>query len=109
MEQQPYVKAAQISIIGMAEDGGNSRGGARALIEDALDSALLRDNLSAFVHTLDGVFDGLKENVRDYNLDEIEVSANISANGGISLIGSVSTEFSGGLKLVFKKKVGDSG
>lgn len=64
---------------------------------------IFQANLAAFVKNLGKVFDKAISPMANYELNEIEINVDISVTGGISLIGSVEAETSGGLTLKFKR------
>lgn len=63
----------------------------------------LQANLSSFISKIGLSFEKIKSTIPNYVLDEITVNVEISATGGISLIGSVETGASGGITLKFKR------
>lgn len=63
----------------------------------------LKENLHEFISNIGELFDGLKSNVKEYELEEFEVSAEISVSGGINLIGTVQGGTKGAIKLKFKR------
>jgi hypothetical protein len=67
--------------------------------------ATLRDNLRKFVSSLDAAFKDVPSALASYDLDEVEVSVTVSAEGGVSLLGSGGKAgVEGGLKLTFSRK-----
>ena len=62
------------------------------------------DNLKALCSQMGGVFDIVRTNFEHYDLDAFELALDLTAKGEIRLVGSVGTEFKGGLKLVFHRK-----
>lgn len=63
----------------------------------------LKENLHEFVSNIGKSFDGLKSNIKEFELEEFEVSAEISASGGINLIGTVQGGAKSAIKLKFKR------
>ncbi len=65
----------------------------------------LGDNLRKFVSGLDAAFKDVPSALASYDLDEVEVSVTVSAEGSISLLGSGGKAgVEGGLKLTFSRK-----
>ncbi|MBM7437131.1 hypothetical protein [Streptomyces sp. HB132] len=61
----------------------------------------LRDNLERTVASLRGMFDTIAQEQSAFPLKEVQVSFEISAKGGIRLIGTSEVEGKGGITLVF--------
>jgi hypothetical protein len=68
----------------------------------------LRDNLEHTVATLRGLFDGIAAERSSFPLREVQVSFEISAKGGIRLIGTSEVEAKGGITLVFGARDGEA-
>ena len=64
---------------------------------------IFQTNLATFIKNLSKVFDSAIPSMANYELNEIEINVDVSVTGGISLIGSVEAETSGGLTLRFKR------
>lgn len=94
-----------ISIIGHDVPQVQSKGpyGQLHLRQSEVSTDILQSNLSAFVKNLDTVFDQVITSIKEYELSEIEVKVDVSVAGGISLIGSVATEATGGITLRFRR------
>jgi hypothetical protein len=77
----------------------------RELFETQLNTSVLSDELQKFLSKLNNILTNIPKNVNEYQLDEIELSAEISASGTIKILGSgVESELGGGLKFVFRRK-----
>jgi hypothetical protein len=65
----------------------------------------LGENLQKFVSGLDAAFKGVPSALTSYDLNEVEVSVTVSAEGSVSLLGSGGKAgVEGGLKLTFSRK-----
>ncbi|MCW8099509.1 Pepco domain-containing protein [Streptomyces tauricus] len=64
-------------------------------------SEQLRDNLERTVDTLKDMFERIASSGGKFPLKEVQVSFEISAKGGIRLIGSSEVEGKGGITLIF--------
>ena len=65
----------------------------------------LSSSLANFCQSVGQVLNGATTAISDYELDTFEITAEISGKGEIRLVGSVSTEVKGGIKLIFKRKI----
>lgn len=61
-------------------------------------------NLKSFCEQMGSALDGASTSVPTYELTSFTVSLDVTAAGEIRLIGSVSTEITGGVTLVFSKR-----
>lgn len=68
-----------------------------------IDSDELAQNLSAICTRLAKAFTKAQEATGSFDLDEFEVTLDLSAKGEVRVIASVSSEIHGGLKLVFRR------
>lgn len=93
-----------ISIIGR-EDGGLTGKGpfGSSLSAHKLPIETLRLNLLDFINKIETTLEGVNLKIKNYELDEIEMSLEVSASGRISLLGSVGADASGGITLKFKR------
>ncbi|WP_455754074.1 Pepco domain-containing protein [Streptomyces griseofuscus] len=66
-----------------------------------LTSERLRDSIESTVGTLREIFDHVAESAGSFPLKEVQLSFEISAKGGIRLIGTSEVEGKGGLTLIF--------
>jgi len=66
-------------------------------------SSLLRKNLSIFTQELAEIMAQLPE-TSPWVPRKIEVTAQVTADGGLELVGSLSAGMSGGIKIVFEKE-----
>ena len=64
----------------------------------------LSQSLSDFSAEMDKVFAKADQESKCFSLEEIELSVEISASGGVRLIGSFEAGASGSVKLKFKRK-----
>lgn len=63
----------------------------------------LQANLTDFITRLGTSFENIKTEMSNYALDEIEINVEVSASGGISLVGSIEAGATGGIMLRFKR------
>ncbi len=94
-----------IDIIGFQEE--QSRGVIRdlKLALKSIELKLLKNNLCDFIKKVDDLVDELPSLTKEYQLDTIEIGANISASGKVSLLGcGGEANASGGIKFILKKK-----
>jgi hypothetical protein len=75
--------------------------GARVPIK--LNVGLMKENLSAFVTSINELLSGIPEGALPFKLDEIELTFEVNAEGGIQLIGGVKVGASGGITLRMKR------
>ncbi len=75
--------------------------GARVPIN--LNVALLKENLSAFVASINELLSGIPEGALPFKLDEIELTFEVNAEGSIQLLGGVKAGASGGITLRMKR------
>jgi hypothetical protein len=68
-------------------------------------SDVLAENLQSFCEEIGEAFDGVSTVVKNYQLDSVEITVQVSASGEVRLVGGASTELTGGLKLIFSRQV----
>lgn len=68
-----------------------------------LNTEALTNNLKWFCNQMIGMFHGITTSVKNYELDKIEIVIEVTAKGEIKLVGGVSSDLKGGVKLVFQK------
>ena len=64
----------------------------------------LAEKLRSFCATIGQAFQGATTTIQDFELQSFELNVDVTAKGEVRLIGALSTEFSGGLKLTFERK-----
>ena len=65
----------------------------------------LAENTQEFFSSIDRVLGAVRTNISGYELDEVEISASISASGKLTLLGNgAELEGSSSIKFVLKKK-----
>lgn len=70
----------------------------------SVDTADLKHNMARFLANLEDILDAGKSRIGEFQIDEITVSAQISADGKVCLLGSgVKAGMQGGLKFVLKR------
>src|SRR5215210_359152 len=67
-------------------------------------SDVLAKNLQSFCEEIGEAFDGVSTAVRNYRLDSVEITVQVSATGEVRLIGGASAQLTGGLKLIFSRQ-----
>jgi hypothetical protein len=67
-------------------------------------SDVLAKNLQSFCEEIGEAFDGVSTAVRNYQLDSVEITVQVSASGEVKMVGGVSAELTGGLKLTFSRQ-----
>jgi hypothetical protein len=69
-----------------------------------LDDTQLATNLQGFCDRMADVFDQVSGKVRDFDVTSFELSVEVTAGGEVRMIGGVSTEVTGGLRLTFTRR-----
>jgi hypothetical protein len=69
----------------------------------AVDSSQLADNLSAVCAKLSHVFRAAQSATEGFELQSFEVAVEITAGAEVRLVGSVSAQVQGGVKLIFER------
>jgi hypothetical protein len=69
-----------------------------------LDIADLGHNLTEFCKRMGQAFSGVTTSIQDYELASFELALEVTAKGELRFIGAASSEFKGGLKLVFTRQ-----
>jgi hypothetical protein len=65
----------------------------------------LKNSIGSFLNKMQTIMDELPKFTKEYQLDTIEIQANLSASGKVSLLGTGGEiGGSGGIKFVLKKK-----
>ena len=72
-------------------------------ITSKIPANLVVDNLSSLIAVFSNCFNSIHTSNGSYELDEIELKVEISAEGQIALVGSIGAECTGGITLKFKK------
>lgn len=70
----------------------------------SVDPEVLRDNLQTFCAVICDALQGVETSIRAYPLKTVEVSAEVTAQGEIRLVGGASVGVKGGLRLVFERE-----
>lgn len=93
-----------ISIVGKESDTFISKGnGGPHLVCRDLPIDTLQKNLTEFIEKLGASLKNIQSGISNYDLDEIEINIEVSATGGISLVGSIEAGATGGITLRFKR------
>jgi hypothetical protein len=67
-------------------------------------SDVLARNLESFCEEFGEAFDGVSTAVRNYQLDSVEITVQVSATGEVRMVGGASAQLTGGLKLTFSRQ-----
>src|SRR5215204_5714407 len=67
-------------------------------------SEVLAKNLQSFCEEIGEAFDGVSTAVKNYRLDSVEITVQVSATGEVRMVGGASAELTGGLKLIFSRQ-----
>jgi len=67
-------------------------------------SDVLANNLQSFCEEIGEAFDGVSTVVKNYQLDSVEITVQVSATGEVRLVGGASVQLTGGLKLIFSRQ-----
>jgi len=107
MDNDPMSEAAQsataITIVGPLP--GEVRGAKRDIVERSVEVADLRQKFASFLAGLQGILSADVPAVGPYELDEVQFTAEISANGDFKLMGTgVGVEASSGVTFTLKRK-----
>lgn len=70
----------------------------------ALDADVLASNLSMLCDQLGQLVDQTASGSAAFELESFEVSLDVSARGEVRLVGSVSSEIRGGMRLTFRRR-----
>jgi hypothetical protein len=73
-----------------------------------LKTSVLRSNLKAFLGTISDLVAGVPESVAPFDLDEIELTVEINAEGSVQLVGGLKVGASGGITLRLKRQASNA-
>ena len=73
------------------------------LLTKQLSLDTFKSSLLDFVCKINDALADLNLKVKNYDLEEIEMTIEVSASGGVSLIGAIEAEATGGITLKFKR------
>jgi hypothetical protein len=95
--------SAEITISGPA--GGQSRSRtARDLIEKSVDAQVVKESYERFLEALKGIVDVPAPKTGSFKLEEVEFTAEVTANGEFKLMGTgVGLEGKGGVKFTLRR------
>ncbi|KKK05084.1 hypothetical protein LQ51_15570 [Micromonospora sp. HK10] len=108
---EPSADGAHLSVLYAehsvdGEKGLFSAARAAALRVGAVDVAQLSANLRAVSGQLSEIFHAMRDQPGPFELDEFEVTLELTAKGEVRLIGSAGSEIRGGVKLLFRRAEG---
>ena len=95
-----------LSVLGYDDDEDERDGGevARRLVRRLIPVDELENEVKSFLNALDKIIDGLSQQVGNYAMETITVSAEVNAKGQVSLFGSGGEMGGkGGLSFTFKR------
>lgn len=81
----------------------NNTSNSSSLVYRDLPIEKLKDSLNDFTDNVSSILQGVKKEINNYQLDEVELNVELSASGSIRLIGSVEVGTTGAIKLTFKR------
>src|SRR5438067_8039724 len=105
MAKKTQANNETLSVVGPieTEDRGMLQ---RQLVRAQVDVKELRERIHAFLHAMESALGDISQQFGDYKLDTISVSAEVSAKGQISLLGTGGElAGKGGLNFTFKRGV----
>jgi hypothetical protein len=105
----PAVLAPSISLVYSeyeTAEGSKAFGAIRRVVTriGELDVVALRRNLDQLTDSIDELLQTRSQKLTTFNLSSLEITVDITAKGEVRLIGAVSGEVKGGLKLVFSRR-----
>jgi hypothetical protein len=105
MDQESDTGGARtITIVGTA--GGGSRARKRDIVEQPLDVGIVRKNFLSFLEGLKAIVDGELPAVGQFELDEVQFTAEIAADGQFKLLGTgVGLQASSGVTFTLRRKL----
>lgn len=93
-----------VDIIGSDVSALAPKGLAATKLPQHLSVDVLQENLTDFVEKMCIALKNVQTKISNYSLDEIEVSVDISASGGVTLVGSIEAGAKGGITLKFVRE-----
>lgn len=82
--------------------GGSVAASATEVVSVSLDT--VRKNLNSFLEQIAPLLDPPREALKNYEIEEIELSIAISGSGGIELVGKLEAGAQAGMKIKLKRK-----
>lgn len=74
------------------------------LASRVIDIDVLEKNLQDCIGKIGGIVNNVSTDIKNYDLDEVEVNLEIGGEGSVSLIAGLTASAKGGITLKFKKK-----
>lgn len=101
----PYSAEILVSELSAELDGSKAVGRAkeRALRAVEVGADTLGSSMREMCRYLNEVVESAQTQSEQFSLDTVEVVVEVTAKGGVRLVGTASAELKGGLKLVFKR------
>lgn len=73
--------------------------------EQSIDRSVLQKELNKFLDTLDNILRESKKEIGDFEIDRLEVFAEVEGNGRVGFLGTgIQVGVGGGIKIVLKRK-----
>jgi len=105
MSNDDTSKVNEITIIGPSTSQTRTRGRERDIIERTVEVTKVRDTFTRFLQGLSEIIDVKVPTVGDFELDEVQFNAEISADGDFKLLGTgVGIEATSGVTFTLRRK-----
>ena len=96
---------AEVSKAALPRLGGSVAASATEVVSVSMDT--VRKNLNTFLEQISPLLDPPSEALKNYEIEEIELSIAISGSGGIELVGKLEAGAQAGMKIKLKRKQAD--
>jgi uncharacterized membrane protein len=105
MENDQTEETMAISVVGYDDEMEQERGiFDRQLVRNVVDVKRLEEEVKSFLGAMESVIRNLSQEVGNYRMDSISVTAEVNAKGKLSLLGSGGeVGGKGGMTFVFKR------
>jgi hypothetical protein len=95
-------------VEGTGETGERRERGLREMLgggqTSAVDTRKLKENMESFLENIREILSGARERIGHYHIEEVKISARITAGGKICLLGSGAQAYaSGGIEFTLKR------
>lgn len=101
--RQYGAESSQVQQLQTKGEKNSSSNKVVAMVVSSVSVEALAKSLYSISSKIDEIAEDGQSNSNKFSLEEIEVNAEISANGSIQLIGAVEAGITGGIKLTFKR------
>jgi hypothetical protein len=92
----------EVSKAALPRLGGSVAASATEVVSVSMDT--VRKNLNAFLEQIGPLLDPPRETLKNYEIEEIELSIAISGSGGVELVGKLEAGAQAGMKIKLKRK-----